>query len=82
VGVSLDPLHGTKKLIEYKNYTQALSCFARLDYVLLQALSLEKLLRCIAPLRPQFIHAPFAAIAWMHPRLSMGQVNTSIFTCS
>jgi len=59
---------GTEKLIEYKNYTQALPYFDRLDYVSMMAqeqvysLAVEKLLRCAVPLRAQFIRVLFAEL--------------------
>ena len=52
---------GTEKLIEYKNYMQALPYFDRLDYVSMMAqehaysLAVEKLLNCEVPLRAQYI---------------------------
>merc|ERR1712178_475196 len=48
---------GTEKLIEYKNYLQALPYFDRLDYVSMMsqehayALAVEDLLNCKVPLR-------------------------------
>jgi len=48
---------GTEKLIEYKNYLQALPYFDRLDYVSMMAqehafsLAVESLLKCDIPLR-------------------------------
>ena len=59
---------GTEKLIEYKNYIQALPYFDRLDYVSMMAqeqvysLAVEKLLRCAIPLRAQFIRVLFAEL--------------------
>jgi NADH dehydrogenase (ubiquinone) Fe-S protein 2 len=59
---------GTEKLIEYKNYLQALPYFDRLDYVSMMAqeqvysLTVEKLMRCAIPLRAQFIRVLFAEI--------------------
>jgi len=59
---------GTEKLIEYKNYTQALPYFDRLDYVSMMAsehaysLAVEKLLRCDMPLRAQYIRVLFSEI--------------------
>lgn len=59
---------GTEKLIEYKNYIQALPYFDRLDYVSMMAqeqvysLAVEKLLRCAVPLRAQFIRVLFAEL--------------------
>jgi NADH:ubiquinone oxidoreductase subunit D len=52
---------GTEKLIEYKNYLQALPYFDRLDYVSMLAqehsycLAIEKLLNCKIPERAQYI---------------------------
>ena len=52
---------GTEKLIEYKNYLQALPYFDRLDYVSMMcqehayALAIEKLLKIEIPLRAQYI---------------------------
>ena len=57
---------GTEKLIEYKNYMQALPYFDRLDYVSMMAqehgysLAVEKLLNCEVPLRAQYIRRFFA----------------------
>jgi NADH dehydrogenase (ubiquinone) Fe-S protein 2 len=59
---------GTEKLIEYKNYTQALPYFDRLDYVSMMAsehaysLAVEKLLRCNMPRRAQYIRVLFSEI--------------------
>ena len=59
---------GTEKLIEYKNYIQALPYFDRLDYVSMMAqeqvfsLAVEKLTRSQVPLRAQFIRVLFAEI--------------------
>jgi NADH:ubiquinone oxidoreductase subunit D len=59
---------GTEKLIEYKTYIQALPYFDRLDYVSMMAqehcysLAVEKLLKCIIPLRAQFIRVLFLEI--------------------
>jgi NADH dehydrogenase (ubiquinone) Fe-S protein 2 len=59
---------GTEKLIEYKNYTQALPYFDRLDYVSMMAqehgysLAVEKLLRCNMPRRAQYIRVLFGEI--------------------
>ena len=56
---------GTEKLIEYKNYTQALPYFDRLDYVSMMAQehcyssAVEKLVNCEVPLRAQFIRVIF-----------------------
>ena len=52
---------GTEKLIEYKNYMQALPYFDRLDYVSMMAqehaysLAVEKLLNVNVPLRAAYI---------------------------
>jgi NADH dehydrogenase (ubiquinone) Fe-S protein 2 len=59
---------GTEKLIEYKNYMQALPYFDRLDYVSMMAqeqvfsLAVEKSLRCAVPVRAQYIRVLFAEI--------------------
>ena len=59
---------GTEKLIEYKNYTQALPYFDRLDYVSMMSqehtycLAVEKLLNCDVPLRAQYLRVLFAEI--------------------
>lgn len=59
---------GTEKLIEYKNYLQALPYFDRLDYVSMMAqehafsLAVEALLACDVPLRAQFIRVLFCEI--------------------
>lgn len=59
---------GTEKLIEYKNYLQALPYFDRLDYVSMLSqehtycLAIEKLLNCQIPLRAQYIRVLFAEI--------------------
>ena len=59
---------GTEKLIEYKNYIQALPYFDRLDYVSPQnqehafALAVEKLLGLEVPPRGQYIRVLFAEI--------------------
>jgi NADH dehydrogenase I D subunit len=59
---------GTEKLIEYKNYTQALPYFDRLDYVSMMcqehlfALSIEKILNCNIPLRAKYIRVIFSEI--------------------
>ena len=59
---------GTEKLIEHKNYLQALPYFLRLDYVSMMAqeqtysLSVEKLLNCNVPKRAQFIRVIFAEL--------------------
>ena len=59
---------GTEKLIEQKNYLQALPYFDRLDYVSMMcqehgySLAVEKLLNCEVPLRAQYIRVLFAEI--------------------
>jgi len=59
---------GTEKLIEYKNYLQALPYFDRLDYVSMLSqehtycLAIEKLLNCQIPKRAQYIRVLFAEI--------------------
>jgi NADH dehydrogenase (ubiquinone) Fe-S protein 2 len=59
---------GTEKLIEYKNYLQALPYFDRLDYVSMLSqehtycLALEKLLNIKIPKRAQYIRVLFAEI--------------------
>lgn len=59
---------GTEKLIEHKNYLQAVPYFDRLDYVspMCQehgyALAVEKLLGCEIPRRAQFIRVLFSEI--------------------
>ena len=59
---------GTEKLIEYKNYLQALPYFDRLDYVSMLSqehtycLAIEKLLNCKIPERAQYIRVLFAEI--------------------
>lgn len=59
---------GTEKLIEYKNYLQALPYFDRLDYVSMMSqehsycLAIEKLLNCKIPKRAQYIRVIFAEI--------------------
>nr|YP_316619.1 NADH dehydrogenase subunit 7 [Thalassiosira pseudonana]AAZ99426.1 NADH dehydrogenase subunit 7 [Thalassiosira pseudonana]QWM92945.1 NADH dehydrogenase subunit 7 [Thalassiosira pseudonana] len=59
---------GTEKLIEYKNYVQALPYFDRLDYVSMMAqehsycLAIEKLFNCKIPERAQYIRVLFAEI--------------------
>ena len=59
---------GTEKLIEYKNYLQAVPYFDRLDYVSpmcqehAYALSVEKLLGCEIPLRASYIRVLFSEI--------------------
>ena len=59
---------GTEKLIEYKNYLQALPYFDRLDYVSMMSqehsycLAVEKLCNTKVPLRAQYIRVLFAEI--------------------
>ncbi len=59
---------GTEKLIEYKNYLQALPYFDRLDYVSMMSqehayvLAMESLLKCSVPLRAQYIRVLFSEI--------------------
>jgi NADH dehydrogenase I D subunit len=59
---------GTEKLIEYKNYLQALPYFDRLDYVSMLAqehsycLAIEKLTNCKIPNRAKYIRMIFAEI--------------------
>jgi NADH dehydrogenase (ubiquinone) Fe-S protein 2 len=59
---------GTEKLIEYKNYLQALPYFDRLDYVSMMnqehaySLAVEKLLDCEIPLRAKFLRILFSEI--------------------
>ena len=71
--VKADPhiglLHrGTEKLIEHRNYLQALPYFDRLDYVSMMAqehaysLAIEKLLNCDVPLRAKYIRVIFSEI--------------------
>jgi NADH dehydrogenase I D subunit len=56
---------GTEKLIEYKNYLQALPYFDRLDYVSMMAqehgysLAIEKMMDVEVPLRAQYIRVIF-----------------------
>jgi len=70
---SADPhiglLHrGTEKLIEFKNYLQALPYFDRLDYVSMMvqeqayALAVESLLNITVPLRAKYIRVIFAEL--------------------
>jgi len=59
---------GTEKLIEHKNYLQALPYFDRLDYVSMMSqehgyiLAVEKLLKCDVPIRAQYIRVLFSEI--------------------
>eukprot|EP00316_Scyphosphaera_apsteinii_P011976 CAMPEP_0119316100 /NCGR_PEP_ID=MMETSP1333-20130426/38600_1 /TAXON_ID=418940 /ORGANISM="Scyphosphaera apsteinii, Strain RCC1455" /LENGTH=411 /DNA_ID=CAMNT_0007321667 /DNA_START=98 /DNA_END=1333 /DNA_ORIENTATION=+ len=59
---------GTEKLIEYKNYQQALPYFDRLDYVSMMAqehcysMAVEKLVNCTVPRRASVIRVLFCEI--------------------
>jgi NADH-quinone oxidoreductase subunit D len=59
---------GTEKLIEYKNYLQALPYFDRLDYVSpmsqehAYSLAVEKLLKCEVPIRAQYLRVLFSEL--------------------
>ena len=59
---------GTEKLIEYKNYLQALPYFDRLDYVSMLSqehsycIAIEKMLNCNIPKRAQYIRVLLAEI--------------------
>src|SRR5690606_17242083 len=59
---------GTEKLIEYKNYNQALPYFDRLDYVSMMCqehaycLAIEKLLNISIPIRAKYIRVLFLEI--------------------
>lgn len=59
---------GTEKLIEYKNYMQALPYFDRLDYVSMMcqehafSIAVEKLLHCNVPIRAKLIRILFSEI--------------------
>jgi NADH dehydrogenase (ubiquinone) Fe-S protein 2 len=59
---------GTEKLIEYRNYIQALPYFDRLDYVSMMSqehgysLAVEKLLNCEIPIRAKYIRVIFSEI--------------------
>ena len=59
---------GTEKLIEHRNYLQALPYFDRLDYVSMMAqehgysLAVEKLLNCEVPIRAKYIRVIFSEI--------------------
>jgi NADH dehydrogenase (ubiquinone) Fe-S protein 2 len=59
---------GTEKLIEYKNYLQALPYFDRLDYVSMMSqehaysLAVEQLLNCQVPNRAKYIRVIFSEI--------------------
>uniref|UniRef100_A0A453G3V9 NAD(P)H dehydrogenase subunit H n=1 Tax=Aegilops tauschii subsp. strangulata TaxID=200361 RepID=A0A453G3V9_AEGTS len=62
------PTRGTKKLIKYKTYLQALPYFDRLEYVSTMAQehahssAVERLLNCEVPLRAQYIRVLFCEI--------------------
>lgn len=62
---------GTEKLIEFKNYLQALPYFDRLDYVSMLSqehsycLAIEKLTNCRVPERAKYIRVMFAEITWI-----------------
>ncbi|MCP5367435.1 MAG: NADH-quinone oxidoreductase subunit D [Hyphomicrobiales bacterium] len=72
---------GTEKLIEYKNYLQAVPYFDRLDYVSPQnqehafALATEKLLGCEVPQRGQYLRVLFAELG----RLANHSFNVSAY---
>lgn len=59
---------GTEKLIEYKNYIQALPYMDRLDYVSMMCmehafcLAIEKLMGADVPLRAQYIRVLFSEL--------------------
>lgn len=59
---------GTEKLIEFKNYVQALPYFDRLDYVSMMmqehgySLAVEKLVKLDVPIRAQYIRILFAEL--------------------
>ena len=59
---------GTEKLIEHRNYVQALPYFDRLDYVSMMAqehaysLAIEHLLKCEVPLRAKYLRVMFCEI--------------------
>jgi NADH dehydrogenase (ubiquinone) Fe-S protein 2 len=59
---------GTEKLIEYKNYMQALPYFDRLDYVSMMcqehaySIAVEKLLNVAVPIRAQYIRVLFSEL--------------------
>jgi NADH dehydrogenase (ubiquinone) Fe-S protein 2 len=59
---------GTEKLIEHKNYLQALPYFDRLDYVSMMSqehgysLAVENLINCEVPRRAKFIRVIFSEI--------------------
>lgn len=64
---------GTEKLIEHKNYLQALPYFDRLDYVSMMAqehaycLAVEKLLGIQVPERAQFIRVMYDEVRFPPP---------------
>lgn len=59
---------GTEKLVEYKNYLQALPYFDRLDYVSMMSqehsfcLAVEEITNCKIPIRAQYIRVLFAEL--------------------
>ena|SRR6185437_6266515 len=59
---------GTEKLVEYKNFLQALPYFDRLDYVSMMcqehgfSLAIEKIYDIVVPLRAQFIRVLFSEL--------------------
>ena len=59
---------GTEKLVEYKNYLQALPYFDRLDYVSMMcqehgySLAVERLLGVSVPLRAQYIRVLYSEL--------------------
>lgn len=69
IDVHIGLLHrGTEKLVEYKNYIQALPYFDRLDYVSMMAqehaysLAVENLISCEVPFRAKIIRMLFCEI--------------------
>ena len=78
---------GTEKLIEHKNYVQALPYFDRLDYVSMLSqehsycLAVEKLLSCKIEKRVQYIRVLLAEITRILNHLSRNgcRCNDSIF---
>jgi NADH dehydrogenase (ubiquinone) Fe-S protein 2 len=59
---------GTEKLIEYKNYLQALPYFDRLDYVSMMslehayAIAIEKILNCEIPIKAKCIRILYSEL--------------------
>jgi len=59
---------GTEKLMEYKTYNQSLPYFDRFDYVSMMVnehaycLAIEKAVKCVVPLRAQYIRVLFSEI--------------------